>query len=44
MNTKTITILILLLSCVMVYLILMYGGICGLTRKNIGFGKISGKT
>jgi len=39
MNTKTITILILLLPCVMVYLILMYGGICGLTRKNIGLEK-----
>ncbi len=39
MNTKTITILIALLPCVMVYLILMYGGIRGLTRKNIGLEK-----
>ena len=39
MNTKTITILILLLPCVMVYLILMYGGIRGLTCKNIGLEK-----
>lgn len=39
MNTKTITILIALLPCVMVYLILMYGGIRGLTCKNIGLEK-----
>jgi len=39
MNTDTITILILLLPCVMVYLILMYGGIRGLTCKNIGLEK-----
>ncbi len=36
MNTKTIFILISLLPCIIAYLIMMYGGIRELTRKDFG--------
>jgi len=39
MNTKTITILISLLPCIIAYLIMMYGGIIGLKRRDFGLEK-----
>jgi len=40
MNTETIFILMPLLPCVIVYLIMMYGGIRGLTGEDFGLENI----
>ena len=39
MNTETIFILMPLLPCIIVYLIMMYGGIRGLTGEDFGLEK-----